>query len=414
MGAAGVGTLSQKPRRNSRRQRRAAPLNLVPALVAAPFERFENLCAGPSIGAGMIVMGRGSHAGPALRDGSRARAHGQRGGSQSSQTDHLGYASLLGQVDLFAGLERVALAKLAAHLEPLFYPADSIIFRQAEPGDAFYLVATGSVGVYSTGPSVAAEKLVKALHAGEPFGEMALLTNSTRTATIKAETDCEVLRLDRSFFLELVREQPGVALSIAATLSRPLAGTLAQPEVADAAVAPTPAHVDEETVAAAARPRWRPGRGVLALAAALVMLALGWVLPPPAGLSAPAWHALVVLLAALPALMLDALLEGVLALLIAGGWVVLGVATPAVALTGFASTNWVLVVAVLIIGAAITSTGVLYRLALESIPPMRGGVPGEVTALALAGLLMGPAVPNSTSRVIMIAPMLKALVVRSA
>src|SRR4029077_17742112 len=83
---------------------------------------------------------------------------------------------------------------------------------------------------------------------------------------------------------------------------------------------------------------------------------------------------------------------------------------PAVALTGFASTNWVLVVAALIIGAAITSTGVLYRLALENIAPIRGGSLVEVTALSLAGLLIGPAVPNGTSRVIMIAPMLKELV----
>ena len=251
---------------------------------------------------------------------------------------------------------------------------------------------------------------MKTLHAGEPFGEMALLTNSPRTATIKAETDCEVLRLDRSSFLDLVREQPSVALSIAATLSRRLADMLDQPEAVDAAVAPAAAHADGETLAAAARLRWWPGRGMLALAAAVVMLALGWALPPPAGLSAPAWHALVVLLAALPALMLDALLEGVLALLIAGGWVLLGVTTPDVALSGFASTNWVLVVAVLIIGAAITSTGVLYRLALESISHMRGGFPGEVTALSLAGLLIGPAVPNGTSRVIMIAPMLQELV----
>jgi anion transporter len=332
------------------------------------------------------------------------------GAPKASPTDHVGYANLLGQVDLFLGLERVTLAKLAAHLEPLFYSSGSVIFRQAEPGDAFYLVATGSVGVYSTGRSSAAETQVKTLHAGEPFGEMALLTNSPRTATIKAETDCEVLRLDRSSFLDLVREQPSVALSIAATLSRRLAAMLDQPEAVDAAVAPVAAHADGEILAVAARLRWRPGRGMLALAAALVMLALGWALPPPAGLSAPAWHALVVLLAALPALMLDALLEGVLALLIAGGWVVLGVTTPAVALTGFASTNWVLVVAVLIIGAAITSTGVLYRLALESIAHMRGGFPGEVTALSLAGLLIGPAVPNGTSRVIMIAPMLQELV----
>ena len=349
---------------------------------------------------------RGQHSGS---EAAQEHTAGE-GASRTAPTDHLRYASLLGRVDLFMGVERVVLSKLAAHLEPLSYPAGSIIFRQGEPGDAFYLVATGSVGVYATGQSGAGEKVVKLLHPGEPFGEMALLTNSTRTATIKAETDCEVLRLDRGSFLDLVREQPGVALSIAATLSRRLAGMLDQPEVANEAVVPPSAQADEDVPVGGASPRWRPGRGALALAAALVVLALGWALPPPPGLSPVAWHALVVLLAALPALMLDALLEGVLALLIAGGWVVLGVTTPAVALTGFASTNWVLVVAVLIIGAAITSTGLLYRLALESIAHMRGGFPGEVTALALAGLLMGPAVPNSTSRVIMIAPMLKELV----
>ena len=349
---------------------------------------------------------RGQHTGTESAPGDTA----SEGAPKVSQTDHLGYAHLLGQVDLFLGLERVTLAKLAAHLEPLFYPSGSIIFRQAEPGDAFYLVATGSVGVYSTGRTSAAETRVKVLHAGEPFGEMALLTNSPRTATIKAEADCEVLRLDRSSFLDLVREQPSVALSIAATLSRRLAAMLDQPEAVDATAAPAVAHADVETVGAGPQLRWRPGRGGLALMAALVILGLGWALPPPAGLSAPGWHALVVLLAALPALMLDALMEGVLALLIAGGWVVFGVTSPAVALTGFASTNWVLVVAVLIIGAAITSTGVLYRLALESIAHMRGGFPGEVTALSLAGLLIGPAVPNGTSRVIMIAPMLRELV----
>ena len=132
----------------------------------------------------------------------------------------------------------------------------------------------------------------------------------------------------------------------------------------------------------------------------------GWALPPPLGLSAVAWHALVVLLAVLPALALDAMLEGVLALLLAGAWVLLGIAAPAVALAGFATPNWILVVAVLIIGAAITETGVLYRLALAAITHMRGGFPGEVTALSLAGLLIGPAVPHATSRVIMVAPML--------
>jgi anion transporter len=65
---------------------------------------------------------------------------------------------------------------------------------------------------------------------------------------------------------------------------------------------------------------------------------------------------------------------------------------------------------VLIIGAAITQTGVLYRLALEIITHMRGGFIGEATALACAGQLLGPAVPNATSRIIIISPMVRELV----
>jgi anion transporter len=322
----------------------------------------------------------------------------------------LGHARLLGRLDLFAGLERVTLAKLAAHLEPQSYKARDIIFRQGDPGDSFYVVASGSVGVYLADNSGATEIRMRVLDAGEPFGEMALLTNRPRTTTIKAETDCEVLRLDRGAFLDLVREQPSAALAIAGTLSRRLAEMLHQTDDASATTAPMLEHADAGIVAPAARPRWRPGRGVLALAAAIGMLAVGWVVPPPLGLSAVGWHALLVLLAALPALALDAMLEGVLALLIAGAWVVLGIAGPAVALAGFATTSWMFVVAVLIIGAAIAATGLLYRLALAAVTHMRGGFPGEVTALSLAGLVIGPAVPNGTSRVIMIAPMLKELV----
>ena len=255
---------------------------------------------------------------------------------------------------------------------------------------------------------------VRVLHAGEPFGEMALLSNRPRTATIKAETDCEVLRLDRAVFLELVREQPSTALAIAATLSRRLAEMLHHPDDSSTAATRICEHAGggmvTDAAEAAAQPRWRQGSGVLALAAAIGMLAIGWALPPPLGMSAVAWHALLVLLATLPALALDAMLEGVLALLLAGAWVVFGIAGPAVALAGFATSSWVLVVAVLIIGAAITATGLLYRLALTAIAHMRGGFHGEVTALSLAGLVIGPAVPNATSRVIMIAPMLKELV----
>ncbi len=341
-------------------------------------------------------------------DGSEAAA------GSSDPIEQPAYAHLMRRVDLFAGLDRITLAKLAAHLQPLSYSSRAVIFEQGDVGDAFYLVASGSVGVYVTDKTGAAETRTRLLQPGEPFGEMALLTNTPRTATIKAETDCEVLRLERNAFLQLVREHPSVALAIAATLSRRLAGMLAQGSRAEAAttvadVAPTPAR-EVPAAASAPTPSWRPGRTGIAFAAALVIFALGWVLPPPSGLSPAGWYALIALLAALPALVLDALVEGVLAFLLAAAWVLADVASPADALAGFATTSWVLVVAVLIIGAAITATGLLYRLALGTITHIRGGFAGEVTAISLAGLLLGPAVPNPTSRVIIMAPMLKELV----
>ena len=325
-----------------------------------------------------------------------------------AQRHALDLARLLGQVDLFAELDKVTLAKLAAHLQGESYEAGAIIIRQAEPANAFYLVASGSVGVYTTTEHRATEARVKVLRPGEPFGEMALLTNSPRTASIKAESACEVLRLERGAFLELVKQQPGVALAVAATLSRRLAD--AQDPEAESAAPAASLPSSRATAAPAAKPRWRPGRGAYSLAAAVVMLGIGWLIPPPPGMSIKAWHALTVLLAALPALALDTLLEGVLGFLLLGTWVLLGIIPPAVALSGFASTSWVLVVAVLMIGAAITASGVLYRLALETITHIRGGYPGEVTALSIAGLLIGPAVPNATGRVIIIAPMLKELI----
>src|SRR3990172_372019 len=142
--------------------------------------------------------------------------------------EHVEYAQLLRRVDLFADVDRVALAKLAAHLQPLRYRASSIIFSQGEMGDAFYLVAGGSGGGYLTDRGDSGQIPGQILQTGEPFGEMALLTNRPRNATIKAETDCVVLRLERSAFLNLVRDQPGVALAIAATLSRRLARMLTQ------------------------------------------------------------------------------------------------------------------------------------------------------------------------------------------
>jgi len=331
----------------------------------------------------------------------------------SRDSDHQDYARLLRRIDLFAGLDRVSLSKLAARLVPLDYSAQSIIFRHGEPGDAFFLVARGSVGVYLSDDAETIETRVNVLQAGEAFGEMALLNDIPRTATIKAETDCEVLRLERRDFLELVHDQPAVALSVAATLSRRLA-TMVRPDSNPAdppAAAISASSLPAETAGLSAkRAGWQPSRQGVAFAAALAIFAIGWLVPGPSGLSSAGWHSVVLLLVVLPLLALNALLEGVLALLLACTWVIFGIAKSSVALSGFANPSFVLIVSALIVGTAITQTGALYRLALVTVSHIRGSFAGEASALACAGLILSPTVPNATSRCVAIGPMLRELV----
>lgn len=316
-------------------------------------------------------------------------------------------AELLSRIELFADIDRVALAKLAAHLRPVALAAGDVLFREGDPGDAFHLVAKGTIGVYRADPEGGDTSRVALLGPGDPLGEMALLTNNPRAATIRAETDAETLSLDRAVFLRLVRETPSVALAIAATLSRRL-GTTASGEPALGAM---PAAAAPRAAATAARAvSRRSGRDGLAIVLAALAVAAGWGVPPPAGLGLAGWHAIAILVAMVPMLALGSLPEGVLALGMAAAWVVAGVAPARIALAGFASTSWVLVVGVLTVGAAIASTGVLYRIALWTVMHGGAGFVRQVLSLSLAGILLGPAVPNATSRVALVAPVVSELV----
>jgi DASS family divalent anion:Na+ symporter len=203
---------------------------------------------------------------------------------------------------------------------------------------------------------------------------------------------------------------PNLALRILAEggLTADLA---ALPGSAPGRAEPAPSAVDAQLAEAAplasgaSRQRtWRPSRTVVGLALAGGILLLGGLASPPGGLSPQGWRALVVLLAAVPLLALDALPEGIVALALAAAWVLAGVADPRLALGGFATSGWALVVAVLLVGSAMASSGLLYRLALWSVTRTRGGFVGQVLALMVAGVLLGPANPNATGRVVLVAP----------
>ena len=109
---------------------------------------------------------------------------------------------LLRSVPIFAPLPLTIIEQLAADLEPHSFAAGTEIVRQGDQGDCYYIVAAGRVAVIHDGKQVAQ------LSEGEGFGEIALLREVPRTATVRAQTELEILRLGRHEFLSAVTGSP--------------------------------------------------------------------------------------------------------------------------------------------------------------------------------------------------------------
>ena len=102
------------------------------------------------------------------------------------------------RIPLFAPLAQPALERVARNLEHLSVPAGSCVIRQGDPGDRFYVVEHGRLSVEADGRAVA--ELVD----GDQFGEIALLRDVPRTATVTAIEPTELLALSRNEFLGAV------------------------------------------------------------------------------------------------------------------------------------------------------------------------------------------------------------------
>lgn len=113
------------------------------------------------------------------------------------------------KVPLFAGLDAARIAQIARHLKPAFVPANQVLVRRGDPADAMYFVLSGEVAV-----DVAPEPV--RLGPGHFLGEIALLKESSRTATVTAMSDCQLLALGVADFRRLMAEHPDLKAAIAA------------------------------------------------------------------------------------------------------------------------------------------------------------------------------------------------------
>jgi CRP-like cAMP-binding protein len=127
----------------------------------------------------------------------------------------------LARVSLLAGLDENARATLAQQMKPVAVPAGTTVCRQGEAGDSLYLIEEGTVEVVVQ-DSLGDQSVLEQMGPGQHFGEMALLDEGPRSATVSAVSDVKLLRLTRSGFQELVLHQPSVAVLLLRELSRRL------------------------------------------------------------------------------------------------------------------------------------------------------------------------------------------------
>jgi len=113
--------------------------------------------------------------------------------------------ALLRAVPIFSPLPAPTLERVASELKPVVARMGDVLIREGETGDRFYLIDEGSVDV------TIAKRPVRRLGPGEYFGEIALVRDVPRTATVTAGSDVRLYSLRRAEFLAAARSRPASA-----------------------------------------------------------------------------------------------------------------------------------------------------------------------------------------------------------
>lgn len=130
-------------------------------------------------------------------------------------------AAVLNEIEHLRDLGDLEKASLAEKIDLLRFAADQIIFGYGDPGHALYIVRSGEVEIFVNNDQ--GEKLVlETAKPGDIFGEISLLDDGPRTASVSTVTEVDVLRLDREHFVDYVRQYTPAALHLLSMTARRL------------------------------------------------------------------------------------------------------------------------------------------------------------------------------------------------
>ena len=113
-------------------------------------------------------------------------------------------------LDVFVGLDSAIVSDIASHIKPAAYPKHSEILAHGNPDRDVYVIGSGSVRVNTVSAS-GRQVTYRVLGAGDLFGELAALDGRPRSASVFAERDCVLGRIDHRAFSGLVDRYPPLA-----------------------------------------------------------------------------------------------------------------------------------------------------------------------------------------------------------
>ncbi|MGA9334546.1 MAG: patatin-like phospholipase family protein [Rudaea sp.] len=135
-------------------------------------------------------------------------------GEESGVRESFEMRKLLHGLSLFRHLDDATLDELAVEMEWFAMPGGSILFEAGDQSDSLYVLKSGSLGAFREDQD-GNFKLVGIVAAGETVGELGLIVDQPRSATVRALRDSELLRLSRKGFDKLIARHPEAMLTSA-------------------------------------------------------------------------------------------------------------------------------------------------------------------------------------------------------
>ena len=128
-------------------------------------------------------------------------------------------ADALARIPLFEGIPRSEITRLLGHLHEKSFPAGTNILIAEQPGEAVYVIVTGSVKVHAVRPD-GTEVVLAVLGAGEVLGEMSAADSLGRSASVVTLEETDLLWMDRRTFRASVDSSTLLARNLGEVLSR--------------------------------------------------------------------------------------------------------------------------------------------------------------------------------------------------